>query len=89
MLAGKKIEISGGLPFEVKIYCFTHNWNKEKVADFYKCEKCGIKWVCESCILFCHEGHEHKLQLKNHKADWAICYCVSKSNCKALNKNNA
>ena len=37
LLAGKKIEISGGLPFEVKIYCFTHNWNKEKMADFYKC----------------------------------------------------
>lgn len=88
LLAGQAIKISGGIPFEQKVYCYTYGWEKGKSSPFYLCSDCGVKWVCESCALYCHAGHNTKLQLKEHKSDWAICYCVSKCECKALNKNS-
>lgn len=59
-----------------------------KKSDFCICQTCNVKWICENCALYCHVGHTIKPQLKNHQSDWAICYCITKCDCKAINKNN-
>lgn len=87
LLAGDTIRIDKGIPFEVKVYCYTHGWEKGKVGAFFTCNSCAVKWICESCALYCHEGHDLKVQLKEHKSEWAICYCVTKCDCRAINKN--
>lgn len=86
-LSGKKMKIEG-LPIEVNIYCFTYGWEKSKVTDFYHCKDCNVKWICENCCLLCHKGHNAVIQLKEHRPDWACCYCVTKCHCLATNKNS-
>ena len=36
-LSGKKIKVEG-IPFEINVYCFTHNWQKNKVTNYYSCK---------------------------------------------------
>ena len=86
-LAGKNIRIEG-IPIEVNVYCYTYNWDGSKLTNFYNCKTCKMKWICENCTFLCHKDHETVIQLKDHKPDWACCYCVTKCNCKAINKSS-
>ena len=86
-LAGKQLVVEG-IPLEVNIYCYTHGWEKGKATNFYWCKTCKVKWLCENCSILCHKGHDYALQLKDHKPDWACCYCVTKCDCQAINKNS-
>ena len=47
-----------------------------------------MKWICENCSQLCHKEHTCVLQLKDHKPDWACCYCATKCDCRAYNKNS-
>ncbi|CAM6005465.1 unnamed protein product [Sphagnum balticum] len=87
-LSGRKIKIEG-IPIELNVFCFTYGWEKNKITNFYSCKDCGVKWICENCSLLCHKDHSTVLQLKDHKSDWACCYCVTKCHCQALNKTSA
>ena len=88
ILSGRKIKVEG-IPFEINVYCFTHNWEKNKVTNYYSCKECAVKWICQSCRSLCHRDHGCILQLKVQKPDWACCYCATKCNCQAINKHSA
>lgn len=51
--------------------------------NYYKCNDCNLKWVCEACMEVCHrdKGHTVQIFLENHTPDWACCYCVKKKKC--------
>lgn len=70
------------------IECYTYKWHQGKSVNYYTCKQCNLNWICEVCKDFCHEGHANVLQLKDHAPNWACCYCATKCDCKALNKNN-
>ena len=70
------------------MFCFTHGWEKTKATNFYNCKECSVKWICENCSVLCHKDHNCVLQLKDHRPDWACCYCATKCTCQAINKNS-
>ncbi|CAI2369745.1 unnamed protein product [Moneuplotes crassus] len=51
--------------------------------DYFKCNTCNLKWLCEACSECCHisQGHEIVPFLVDHTPDWACCYCVKKKKC--------
>ncbi|CAI2370284.1 unnamed protein product [Moneuplotes crassus] len=51
--------------------------------NYFKCNTCNLKWLCESCSQACHLGQGHVIVpfLKDHVPDWACCYCMKKKKC--------
>jgi hypothetical protein len=68
--------------------CYSYKWHNGKSVNYYSCRQCNLNWICEVCKDYCHEGHPNVMQLKDHVPNWACCYCVTKCDCKALNKNS-
>ncbi|KAL4468182.1 hypothetical protein ABPG72_017163 [Tetrahymena utriculariae] len=68
--------------------CLTYKFQQNTTVDYYTCVQCNLNWICQSCAFFCHKEHNTVIQIKNHLASWACCYCVTKNKCKALNKNS-
>ncbi|KAL4481459.1 hypothetical protein ABPG74_007548 [Tetrahymena malaccensis] len=68
--------------------CLTYKFQQNTTVDYYTCVQCNLNWICQSCAFFCHKDHNTVIQIKNHLASWACCYCVTKNKCKALNKNS-
>lgn len=56
VLSGKKLRVEG-IPIEINTYCFTHDWDKSRVTNFYSCKDCSVKWICENCSQLCHKDH--------------------------------
>lgn len=56
MLVGKGFKVEG-IPVQKNAYCFTHNWEQGKRANFYQCKTCAVKWICEACVEMCHIKH--------------------------------
>ncbi|EWS74941.1 zinc finger, C3HC4 type (RING finger) protein (macronuclear) [Tetrahymena thermophila SB210] len=87
---GSTIIIQGNIPSnsDKPPTCLTYKFQQNTTVDYYTCVQCNLNWICQSCAFFCHKEHNTVIQIKNHLASWACCYCVTKNKCKALNKNS-
>ena len=60
--------------------CFAAAWVAGTLENYFRCETCGINWICEACSKVCHidRGHAVVPFLQQHKASYACCYCRKK-----------
>ncbi|XP_041371626.1 uncharacterized protein LOC121385151 [Gigantopelta aegis] len=66
--------------------CFVEQYKTQgsHPVDYFSCTQCGFNWICRSCIQICHQGHDTKPYVMNHKPTWACCYCPKKKKCHLL-----
>jgi hypothetical protein len=57
-----------------------------EAMDYFTCKTCKLNWLCKNCSESCHVGHEIVIYLKQHKPNWACCYCFKNNCCKLYKK---
>lgn len=90
IMSGEEIELIGSIEIESikKLNCITYNF-KPIICNYFNCNTCNKKWLCEACTKICHKGHEIVAFKIKHEATWACCYCFKGSNkCQLKNKLN-
>ena len=65
--------------------CIKLNFKKDESVDYFSCNECNLKWICEVCNDICHSNHTKILFKLDHKPSWACCYCSKSKNCKFVN----
>ena len=87
---GSTILVRGGLVVESDKpkQCFSKSdfVAGESTMTYYTCKDCNVNWLCSACAEVCHADHEKVHYIKDHKPNWACCYCVKYKKCKLVVK---
>jgi len=89
---GAEILLIGAVKLESEApeTCFTADYKQggDQRVDYFRCNTCGLNWICKPCSGVCHKGHDIVSFMKNHKPSYACCYCVKKKKCRILNNRS-
>lgn len=85
--SGEVIYLEGDLELKSKQVnkCIKKSFDSPVSIDFYKCDSCNLRWICQFCISKCHKNHTVEEFRLNHHIDKPYCCCENNKMCKNMN----